>query len=87
VIPDEAVEAAAKMPQWMAKYPCPSCGAGYGQCRSFAASGLMCCKECSHPDYKAAQPDPWTAEELVEMWKGRDMPEYIAKEVAKLRGR
>ena len=75
------------MPQWMAKYPCQSCGAGYGQCREGALANLQCCKDCAHPEYAAAQPEPWTADELEEMWAGREMPEYVARSVRKLRAR
>ena len=74
------------MPQWMAKYPCPSCGAGYGQCREFVLANLKCCKDCWHPDHTFAQPHPWTAAELEEMWAGREMPAYVKREVAYLRG-
>lgn len=74
-----------RMPQWMAKYPCENCGSGYGQCRSFAPAGLQCCADCQHPGHRLAQPHPWTADELEEMWHGREMPVYIADEVRKLR--
>lgn len=75
------------MPQWMAKYPCPNCGAGYGQCHEGALVNLQCCNDCQHPGYRASQPNPWTADELDEMWAGREMPEYIEREVRKLRAR
>lgn len=72
------------MPKWMAKYACPACGAGYGQCRDGASAGLQCCSDCRHPG--STLPDPWTAGELEEMWAGRDMPNYVAREVVRLRG-
>lgn len=73
------------MPEWMAKYPCPSCGVGYGNCREFAQVSLMCCTDCSHPGHKAALPNAWTISELEEMWAGREMPDHVLFKITELR--
>lgn len=63
------------MPAWMAKYPCESCGTGYGNCSEGWRSNLMCCSGCSHPTLPTR--DRWTVDELIEMWAGKDMPTNV----------
>lgn len=67
---------------WMTKHPCPSCGTGYGMCAQGAVHSLQCCKECSHPGRWAS--DPWTADDLIEMWEGQEMPEWTKQTLARL---
>ena len=74
-----------KAPAWMSKYPCENCETGYGLCREGLSAGLQCCKECAHPSYVLARPHQWTADELEEMWSGREMPASIVRELELLR--
>lgn len=71
-------------PSWMSKHTCTSCGAGYGICAQGAIHSLMCCAACEHPDRWTA--DPWTVEDLVEMWAGQEMPEWVKRKVAEMTG-
>jgi hypothetical protein len=71
-------------PTWMLKHPCVSCGQGYGLCSQTWTMSLQCCKDCSHPT--RSQPDPWTADDLEEMWAGRDdVPPQVVESIARLR--
>ena len=70
----------------MHKYPCAACDTGYGFCAEGLRHSLMCCSDCNHPEYKLTL-DPWTADELVEMWEGREMPEHVRQGLERLRRR
>lgn len=65
---------------WHDKHPCKKCGVGYGDC---SRSGVrMCCMYCGHPT--RWQPNPWTSQDLREMWAGEEMPEFAREALAKL---
>lgn len=57
--------------RWRLKHPCEGCGTGYGLCAQglLLNPSLMCCKSCNHPG--RWKPNPYTAEEVREMTKGR----------------
>jgi hypothetical protein len=71
-------------PTWMTKYPCTYCETGYGFCAEGLRHSLMCCANCDHPGRWVE--NPWTADEIVEMWEGREMPEGVKQGLAHLRG-
>lgn len=60
-------------PKWYAKHPCVVCGAGYGEC--VQEPGYKCCKGCEHPSRWIDE--PWTVEEVEEMWEGRERPPHV----------
>lgn len=62
-------------PAWMSKHPCTGCGTGHGFCAEGLRHSLMCCKDCDHPTRWSSY--PWTSEEVIEMWKGLEMPKMI----------
>lgn len=68
------------MPKWRAKHPCTSCQSGYGQCAQGLALNLKCCKDCNHPT-RWSDILPYTKEDVIEMWKGRDMPDHVKKSI------
>ncbi len=70
----------AEPPAWMSKHPCAVCGTGYGFCAQYALSSMKCCKGCAHPTRWAD--DPYTRDDLIEMWEGREMPEAVRRKVA-----
>lgn len=72
-----------RMPAWMAKYPCKSCGTGRGNCAEGLSLGLQCCATCEHEPLPA---DPWTLEELTEMWDGKVKPPHVVAAMDRLRG-
>lgn len=51
-------------------------------CSQWLSRGKMCCKECNHPGRWAK--DPWTADDMREMWDGHEIPTYITKEIRRL---
>ena len=71
------------MPQWMRKHPCEACGTGYGACAQGLGVGVMCCASCSHPG--RWQPDPYTADEIVESWGARELDDFTKRAVRRLR--
>ena len=64
-------------PAWRYKHPCTSCGEGYGFCVQFLILSKKCCTDCNHPGRWTKK--PWTIGEVVEMWEGKEMPEYVKR--------
>lgn len=71
------------MPNYMTKYPCINCGDGYIQCAQGLSFNLKCCCGCDHPERWENNP-PYTKEELIEMWKGREIPAYIQEQINRM---
>lgn len=69
-------------PKWMFKHPCISCGEGYGFCAQWLTRSMKCCTGCDHPGRWTDT--PWTADEVVEMWEGKEMPEDVKQSLARL---
>jgi hypothetical protein len=72
------------MPAWMAKYPCESCGTGRGACSGLWRANLQCCPTCKHEPLPL---DPWTFEELTEMWEGKEKPPHVIAMMERVRPR
>ena len=72
-----------EIPEWMTKYPCTGCGDGYIQCAQGLSLNLKCCCQCDHPERWTTYP-PYTKAELLDMWGGRQIPEYVQDLIDKL---
>lgn len=71
------------MPAYMAKHPCSGCGTGYIQCAQGWVHNLKCCDGCDHPG-RFTDEVPYSKDELIEMWKGREMPDHVQRVIAQL---
>lgn len=67
-------------PSYVGKHPCEGCGAGYVECAQWHEFDAMCCGNCGHPTRWVE--DPYTVDEVVEMWEGREKPPHVERWLA-----
>jgi hypothetical protein len=64
-------------PEWMRKHPCSGCETGYLECAQGWTMWLQCCANCDHPTQRGSA-EPFTAEEIADMWARRRAREQHA---------